>query len=101
MRRAGPAIPGPLEAAPHTNLHRPSTHVSISSMGKDHVSIEEVQKHCNRESCWIIVHGNVYDVTEFLDDHPGKWIACDKDEFKSIKLGGSKIILKYAGKDAT
>ncbi|TCD66741.1 hypothetical protein EIP91_000982 [Steccherinum ochraceum] len=29
--------------------------------------------------------GLVYDVTEFLDDHPG----------------GSKIILKYAGKDAT
>lgn len=41
--------------------------------------------HNSRESCWIIVHGNVYDVTEFLDDHPG----------------GSKIILKYAGKDAT
>ncbi|KAF9777861.1 FMN-dependent dehydrogenase-domain-containing protein [Thelephora terrestris] len=46
---------------------------------------QEVAKHNTRESCWIIVHGNVYDVTEFLDDHPG----------------GSKIILKYAGKDAT
>ncbi|KII95635.1 hypothetical protein PLICRDRAFT_34557 [Plicaturopsis crispa FD-325 SS-3] len=44
-----------------------------------------VAEHNSRESCWIIVHGNVYDVTEFLDDHPG----------------GSKIILKYAGKDAT
>ncbi|KAG9038297.1 hypothetical protein FRB95_002258 [Tulasnella sp. JGI-2019a] len=49
------------------------------------VSSEEVSKHNTRESCWIIVHGNVYDVTEFLDDHPG----------------GSKIILKYGGKDAT
>ncbi|KAF8342840.1 FMN-dependent dehydrogenase-domain-containing protein [Cantharellus anzutake] len=44
-----------------------------------------VAQHNSRESCWIIVHGNVYDVTEFLDEHPG----------------GSKIILKYAGKDAT
>ncbi|EIN06546.1 hypothetical protein PUNSTDRAFT_121723 [Punctularia strigosozonata HHB-11173 SS5] len=46
---------------------------------------KEVAQHNSRESCWIIVHGKVYDVTEFLDDHPG----------------GSKIILKYAGKDAT
>ncbi|KAG7091144.1 hypothetical protein E1B28_010198 [Marasmius oreades] len=49
------------------------------------LSGKEVAQHNTRESCWIIVHGKVYDVTEFLDDHPG----------------GSKIILKYAGKDAT
>ncbi|KAG8955612.1 hypothetical protein FRC04_007603 [Tulasnella sp. 424] len=49
------------------------------------ISAAEVAKHNTRESCWIIVHGHAYDVTEFLDDHPG----------------GSKIILKYAGKDAT
>ncbi|CCA72275.1 probable CYB2-L-lactate dehydrogenase (cytochrome b2) [Serendipita indica DSM 11827] len=49
------------------------------------LSAETVAAHNTRESCWIIVHGNVYDVTDFLDDHPG----------------GSNIILKYAGKDAT
>jgi len=49
------------------------------------ISGETVAQHNSRESCWIIVHGNVYDVTEFLSDHPG----------------GAKIILKYAGKDAT
>lgn len=49
------------------------------------ISAAEVAKHNTRESCWIIVHGHAYDVTEFLDDHPG----------------GSKIILKYGGKDAT
>ncbi|KAJ7734000.1 FMN-dependent dehydrogenase-domain-containing protein [Mycena maculata] len=49
------------------------------------ISGKTVAQHNNRESCWIIVHGKVYDVTDFLDDHPG----------------GSKIILKYAGKDAT
>lgn len=46
---------------------------------------EEVAKHNSRESCWVIVHGRAYDVTEFLPEHPG----------------GPKIILKYAGKDAT
>ncbi|KAI0038703.1 FMN-linked oxidoreductase, partial [Auriscalpium vulgare] len=49
------------------------------------LSGKAVAEHNSRESCWIIVHGHVYDVTEFLDEHPG----------------GSKIILKYAGKDAT
>ncbi|KAH9976160.1 FMN-dependent dehydrogenase-domain-containing protein [Lactifluus volemus] len=52
---------------------------------KNPISGKTIAQHKSRESCWIIVHGNVYDVTEFLDEHPG----------------GSKIILKYAGKDAT
>ncbi|XP_073843464.1 cytochrome b5 [Musca autumnalis] len=34
---------------------------------------------------WIIVKGDVYDVTDFLDEHPG----------------GGDLILEYAGKDAT
>ncbi|KAK8194183.1 hypothetical protein M8818_007371 [Zalaria obscura] len=46
---------------------------------------DEVAQHNSRESCWVIVHGRAYDVTEFLPEHPG----------------GPKIILKYAGKDAT
>lgn len=46
---------------------------------------EEISKHNSRESCWVIIHGKAYDVTEFLPEHPG----------------GPKIILKYAGKDAT
>ncbi|KAM7216015.1 cytochrome b2, mitochondrial [Rhypophila decipiens] len=45
----------------------------------------EVSKHHTPSSCWVIVHGQAYDVTDFLPEHPG----------------GQKIILKYAGKDAT
>ncbi|KAI1265835.1 FMN-dependent dehydrogenase [Xylariaceae sp. FL1019] len=45
----------------------------------------EVATHDNKDSCWVVVHGKAYDVTEFLPEHPG----------------GMKIILKYAGKDAT
>lgn len=30
---------------------------------------DEVAKHNSKESCWVIVHGKAYDVTEFL---PGK-----------------------------
>ncbi|RMJ27865.1 mitochondrial cytochrome b2 [Aspergillus sp. HF37] len=45
----------------------------------------EVANHSSPESCWVILYGKVYDVTDFLPDHPG----------------GSKVILKLAGKDAT
>lgn len=30
------------------------------------LSGEEVAKHNSRESCWVIVHGRAYDVTDFL-----------------------------------
>ncbi|POS88433.1 putative mitochondrial cytochrome protein, partial [Erysiphe pulchra] len=45
----------------------------------------EIARHDSKESCWVIIHNKAYDVTEFLSEHPG----------------GSKVILKYAGKDAT
>lgn len=45
----------------------------------------EVAKHTTKDDCWVIIHGRAYDITEFLPEHPG----------------GMKIILKYAGKDAT
>ncbi|OBT82492.1 hypothetical protein VE02_08164 [Pseudogymnoascus sp. 03VT05] len=45
----------------------------------------EVAKHNSNESCWVIVHGKAYDVTEFMPEHPG----------------GMTIILKWAGKDST
>lgn len=45
----------------------------------------EVAKHSTKDNAWVIIHGHAYDVTEFLPEHPG----------------GPKIILKYAGKDAT
>ncbi|KAG5365911.1 Cytochrome b2 [Yarrowia sp. B02] len=49
------------------------------------VSVEEVAKHNSKDSCWVILHGKAYDLTEFLPEHPG----------------GQAIILKYAGRDAT
>ena len=42
----------------------------------------ELTSHNTRQSCWIAVHGNVYDVTDFLDEHPG----------------GSALLLKFGGR---
>ncbi|TYJ51867.1 hypothetical protein B9479_007540 [Cryptococcus floricola] len=48
-------------------------------------SVEEVGKHNKKEDCWVIINGQVLDVTNFLEDHPG----------------GVKAIMLYAGRDAT
>lgn len=45
----------------------------------------KVSAHNTAESCWVILYGHVYDVTDFISEHPG----------------GSKIILQLAGTDAT
>lgn len=47
--------------------------------------VEKILQNNSRESCWVVIHNQVYDVTDFLDEHPG----------------GAGIILRYAGKDAT
>ncbi|WOO80654.1 Cytochrome b2, mitochondrial [Vanrija pseudolonga] len=55
-------------------------------MSPRQVDGKDVAEHNSREKgVWIVVHGHVYDVTDFLDEHPG----------------GADIILRYAGKDAT
>ncbi|KAJ5580010.1 oxidoreductase [Penicillium hispanicum] len=51
----------------------------------DMVSRLETSRHKSQDSCWVIVHGFVYDVTDFLGAHPG----------------GKEVILKHAGGDAT
>ena len=33
--------------------------------------LEEINKHTAEDDCWVIIHGKVYDVTDFLDSHPG------------------------------
>ncbi|CAO3700831.1 unnamed protein product [Rhizopus stolonifer] len=46
---------------------------------------EEVKRHASEEDLWIIIDSAVYDMSRFIDLHPG----------------GAFPILEYAGKDAT
>ncbi|KAH8880526.1 cytochrome b2 [Thozetella sp. PMI_491] len=50
-----------------------------------YVSLEELHRHNRKDDCWVVVHRKVWDVTEFLDEHPG----------------GPEIILSCAGGHAT
>ena len=40
-------------------------------MSKSEYTLEEVSKHKGKASCWFVIHGKVYDVTKFLEEHPG------------------------------
>merc|ERR1719236_101668 len=55
------------------------------SGGGGGITMEEVAKHVTKGDCWVVVAGQVLDVTNFLSQHPG----------------GELAILTFAGKDAT
>merc|ERR1712070_170106 len=48
-------------------------------------SLDEVAKRNNNKDCWVVVNGEVLDVTNFLSSHPG----------------GELAIVTFAGKDAS
>jgi cytochrome b involved in lipid metabolism len=35
-------------------------------------TVAQVGEHNNSSDVWVIIHNKVYDLTAFLDDHPGK-----------------------------
>ncbi|XP_022097650.1 cytochrome b5-like isoform X2 [Acanthaster planci] len=48
-------------------------------------TLEEVNKNKTSQSIWVVIHNKVYDVTKFLDDHPG----------------GEEVLLEQGGANAT
>ncbi|EOB14525.1 nitrate reductase NADH 2 [Nosema bombycis CQ1] len=48
-------------------------------------SMSEISKHNSDSDCWIVIQNKVYDLTNYLDKHPG----------------GKRILLKFAGTDCT
>lgn len=49
------------------------------------ISLDAVAQHDDYSDCWVVIYDRVYDVTSFLQDHPG----------------GADVIMDYAGRDAT
>ena len=34
-------------------------------------TLADLKAHATEASCWVLIRGKVYDVTPFLDEHPG------------------------------
>ncbi|CAI2355723.1 unnamed protein product [Caenorhabditis sp. 36 PRJEB53466] len=49
------------------------------------LSLKEISDHNTNKSAWIVIGNKVYDVTKFLDEHPG----------------GCEVLLEQAGNDGT
>eukprot|EP01095_Lingulamoeba_sp_RSL-Kostka_P016785 TRINITY_DN834_c2_g2_i1.p1 TRINITY_DN834_c2_g2~~TRINITY_DN834_c2_g2_i1.p1 ORF type:complete len:502 (-),score=176.07 TRINITY_DN834_c2_g2_i1:135-1640(-) len=48
-------------------------------------SLEEIAKHNKENDCWVVIGNKVYDVSNFMKDHPG----------------GKRILIKVGGTDST
>ncbi|XP_023230450.1 cytochrome b5-like [Centruroides sculpturatus] len=48
-------------------------------------TLEEIAKHNDKNSTWLLIHNKVFEVTKFLEEHPG----------------GEEVLLEQAGKNAT
>lgn len=48
-------------------------------------TLADVARHATEQSCWSAINGNVYDLTEWVTNHPG----------------GSRAILSICGKDGS
>jgi len=49
------------------------------------ITLEELKEHSTAKSCWCAIHDKVYDITKFLEEHPG----------------GEEVLLEAAGGYAT
>ncbi|XP_028258569.1 cytochrome b5 type B [Parambassis ranga] len=53
--------------------------------GVKYYTLEEIRLHNMSSDTWLIIHDKVYDITGFLEEHPG----------------GEEVLLEQAGADAT
>ncbi|RYO88685.1 hypothetical protein DL766_006714 [Monosporascus sp. MC13-8B] len=49
------------------------------------LTFREAARHQTKNDLWLIIHNKVYDVTKFMDEHPG----------------GEDVLLDQAGQDAS
>lgn len=49
------------------------------------ITMEQLKEHGSHDDLWLLIDGKVYDVSKFLDEHPG----------------GDEVLVTEAGKDAT
>jgi len=46
----------------------------VARGARNDITMAEVARHDKRDDCWIAVEGHAYDVTPFIEVHPGGWL---------------------------
>ncbi|KAM7424136.1 hypothetical protein PAMA_000470 [Pampus argenteus] len=69
---------------------RPANNTNVEENGETdgcvkYYTLEEIRVHNMNSDTWLIIHDKVYDITSFLEEHPG----------------GEEVLLEQAGADAT
>ena len=59
----------------------PAAAAAAGDAGLCEIALTELAAHSDKGDCWMAHNGKVYDVTKFLEDHPG----------------GPEIMLEHAG----
>ncbi|KAJ8417710.1 hypothetical protein AAFF_G00225530 [Aldrovandia affinis] len=58
---------------------------AVSESNVKYHTLEEIKLHNTSKDTWLIIHDKVYDITRFMEEHPG----------------GEEVLLEQAGADAT
>lgn len=79
----------PLEITKSSTTNIPQTHgtniMSPQPTEKSQSLLSQLASHNNKQDCWILYQGHIYNITSFFGSHPG----------------GDTIMLTYCGGDAT
>ncbi|XP_053960134.1 cytochrome b5 [Anastrepha ludens] len=84
----GSATKKPVATTTNMGLHKSFPQESSNTglpRGLPEIPLAAVAQHDDYTDCWIVIYDRIYDVTQFLRDHPG----------------GEDIIMEHAGRDAT
>lgn len=68
-----------------TNTAAVEENGEATECGVKYYTLEEIRAHNMSNDTWLIIHDKVYDITGFLEEHPG----------------GEEVLLEQAGADAT
>lgn len=64
------AIGGGIWVTLNNRQAQPLPDNQTSDQAKAH-TLSEVAQHASKDDCWAIISGDVYDLTEFINRHPG------------------------------
>jgi len=85
MNKSGKAPAGAAPAAGAAAAPKGAAAAAAAAPSAGGYTMEEVAKHTSKSDCWVVLHGRVLNVTNFLSEHPG----------------GELAILTFGGKDAS